>query len=265
MGEIMREATIQDRAKILEYLRTDMKDCIYLYIDIMNYGVSSDYMKVWIEEEADDLSLVVMKYYDSFQVYSHLTKCNTALVVELLKQFPVAMVSGRRDIIEQLEKECEEYQTTYGAVFVMDRYRPMKTDTEVLLATEADATEIAELICSDEEIGGHYTVKNLSAQLVERIRTGTGRSYIIRENGAIVAHSATYAEAEGIAVVSGTIIKPEYRNSNHYMVLSNYILQQLEKEEKVVYTFAVSDKMMRYHDMLHTKCGEYGKMVKRER
>ncbi len=259
----MREATEQDRGKILEYLRADMKDCIYLYIDIMNYGVSSDYMKVWIEEEANDLFMVVMKYYDSFQVYSHLTKCNTAPVAELLGQFPVAMVSGRRDIIEQLEKECEEYQATYGAVFVMDRYRPMQTDIEVELATESDTPEIAELICSDDEIGGHYTVENLSAQLAERIRTGTGRSYIIRENGAIVAHSATYAEAEGVAVVGGTIIKPECRNSNYYMVLSNYMLQQLAKEEKVAYTFSISDKMMRYHDMLHTKCGEYGKMVKR--
>lgn len=258
----MREATEQDRAAIIEYLQKDKKDCIYLYIDIMNYGVCSENMKVWMEEDAEGLSLVVMKYYDSFQVYSHKALCDTAPIVELLQQFPVSMVSGRRDIIEQLERECADYQATYGVVFVMDRYRAMRTDVEVVLAAEADVLEIAELICSDAEIGGHYTVENLAAQLAERIRTGTGRSYIIRENGAIVAHSATYAEAEGIAVVGGTIIKPECRNGNYYMVLSNYMLQQLAQEEKVAYTFSISDKMMRYHDMLHTKCGEYGKIVR---
>lgn len=258
----MRVATDKDRERILNYLQRDVKDCIYLYIDIMNYGVSSEHMKVWVEEQLDELSLVVMKYYDSFQVYSHNTPCNTAPVAELLKQYPVAMVSGRKDIIERLEKECEAYIATYGAVFVMDRYREMQTQTEVLLAGESDTREIAELICSDEEIGGHYTIENLAEQLAERIRTGTGRSYIIRENGILVAHSATYAEAEGIAVVGGTIIKPECRNSNYYMLLSNYMLQQLGKEGKTTYTFSISDKMIRYHDMLHTKCGEYGKMVK---
>lgn len=259
----MREATEQDRDRILQYLRGNVKDCIYLYIDIMNYGVGSENMKVWIEEDGDDLSLVVMKYYDSFQVYTHLETCNTSAIVELLKQFPVTMISGRKDVIQQLEPECEEYWSAYGSVYVMDRYRAMRTDVEVVLATEEDATEIAELICSDEELGGHYTVDILSAQMAERIRTGTGRSYIIRENGTIVAHSATYAEAEGVAVVSGTIIKPEYRVKNYYMVLSNHMVQQLSKEEKTAYTFSISEKMVRHHDMMYTKCSEYGKLVKR--
>ncbi|MBE5884353.1 MAG: hypothetical protein E7291_08080 [Lachnospiraceae bacterium] len=262
----MREAIHQDKERILQYLQREVQDCIYLYIDIANYGVCSEHMKVWLEEDADsrELILVVMQYYDSFQIYSHRTSCNIAPVAELLKEHSVAMVSGRSDIIKQLVQECEAYRATYGAIYIMDRYRAMQSEVEVLLATENDTTEIAELICADEEIGGHYTVENLSAQLAERIRTGTGRSYIIRENGVIVAHSATYAEAEGIAVVGGTIIKPECRNSNYYMVLSNYMLQQLVQEGKTAYTFSISDKMIRYHDMLHTKCGEYGKMVKRK-
>jgi len=257
------EALERDRERILKYLRENLADCLYLYIDIMNYGVASENMKVWIDEDEGGLVLVAMKYYDSFQIYSHLSSCNISSIVELIKQYPVAMISARRDIIEQLEQVCEDYRATYGAVFIMNRYREVQTNVDVLLAKEEDALEIAELICTDAEIGGHYTVANLSEQLAERIRTKTGRSYIIRENGRIVAHSATYAEAEGIAVVSGTIIKPEYRTGNYYMVLSNHMLRQLAKEEKVAYTFSISDKMIRYHNMLHTKCAEYGKMVKK--
>ena len=258
----MVEAVEKDKQKILHYLRGNLADCLYLYIDIMNYGIGTENMKVWIEEESGSLSLVVMKYYDSFQIYSHPSLCDITPVVELLKQFPVAMISGKKDMIQLLENECKEYKAAYGMVFVMDRYRNIQTDVDVQPATEEDALEIAELICSDVELGGHYTVSNLAEQLAERIRTKTGRSYIIREKGVIVAHSATYAEAEGIAVVSGTIIKPEYRTGNYYMALSNHMLQQLEKESKVAYTFSITNKMIRYHSMLHTRCGEYGKLVK---
>lgn len=258
----MREATKQDQSRILDYLKAELQDCIYLYIDIMNYGVQSENMKVWLEEEQEEILFVAMKYYDSFQLYGRGEGWSIEAVCKLLEENPVAMISARRDILEQLEGYCKGYRATYGVVFVMDKYRELKDVAGILTATEADAKEIAELICSDEEIGGHYTVEGLTAQLAERIRTKTGRSYIIRENGVLMAHSATYAEAEGVAVVGGTIIRPEARNANYYILLSNYMIQQLAKEKKTAYTFSLSDKMIRYHSRMHTKCGEYGKLEK---
>lgn len=262
----MREAAEQDRDRILAYLKPEIQDCIYLYIDIMNYGVCGEHMRVWLEErqgnEQGDIRFVAMKYYNSFQLYGHGGDWSLEDLCSLLKENPVAMISGRKDIIERLEPHLTGYKATYGAVFVMDQYRELKDATSIQTATESDAEEIAELICSDEEIGGHYTVEGLTEQLRERIRTKTGRSYIIREDGLLVAHSATYAEAEGVAVVGGTIIRPKARNTNYYILLSNYMMQQLSKEHKTAYTFSVSEKMIRYHGMMHTGCGEYGKLVK---
>lgn len=258
----MREAAEQDRDRILAYLKPQIQDCIYLYIDIMNYGVCGINMKVWLEEEQGEIMLVVMKYYDSFQLYSRGDDWSLEELCSLLAENPVAMISGKKDIIERLEPHLKGYKATYGVVFVMDKYRELKNVTNIRTATEADAGEIAELICSDEEIGGHYTVEGLTAQLKERIRTKTGRSYIIREDGILVAHSATYAEAEGVAVVGGTIIRTEARNTNYYILLSNYMMQQLAKENKSAFTFAFSDKMIGYHSRMHTKCGEYGKLEK---
>ena len=260
---MLREAKEEDKKKILQYLELDLKNCIYLYIDIMNYGICSENIKVWIEDKGGELSFVLMKYYDSFQIYSNQLQYDLKDVVRLLKEYPVAMVSGKRELIEKLSEECPDYKVTYGLVFVMDRYRKMHMQAEIAEATEEDAKEIAELICTDDELGGHYTVEGLTDQLKERIRTGTGRSYIIRENNEVVAHTATYAEADKIAVVSGTIIKPEYRDRNYYILISNYMMEQLTKERKVAYTFSISEKMMQYHDRLHTKCGEYGKMVRK--
>lgn len=259
----MREAGEQDKVRLLDYLRKGLQDCLYLYIDVMNYGMVSENMKVWVEEEQGEIVLVVMKYYDSFQVYSHSGQCRIERVLELLHQYPVAMISARRDIIQRMEGKLKDYKAEYGVVYLMDKYRKIGETKKVQLAVQADAKEIAELICSDEELGEPYTVENLTLQLAERIRTQTGRSYIIRENGEIAAHSATYAETEGIAVVSGTIVKAAYRNTNCYMILANYMMQELVKEGKAAYTFSLSEKMKDYLDKVHTRCGEYGRLVRK--
>lgn len=258
----MKRAGINDREKILQYLSQNPADCLYLYIDIMNYGIDSEHMQVWFEEVQEQIGWVVMKYYDSFQIYHHRKCPDVTVVLPLLQQYPVAMISGRRDLIEELEEQCPEYEAVYGEVFLMDKYRKVQDQTEILKATEEDTEEIARLICTDEEIGGHYTVDNLAMQLAERIKTKSGRSYIIRAGEEIAAHSATYAEAEGVAVVGGTIIHPDYRNTNYYICLSNYMLRELALEGKKTYTFATSEKMIQYHRMLHSKCGEYGKLTK---
>ena len=258
----MKIAGEKDKERILQYLQKNLQDCVYLYIDIMNYGTCTDNIRVWFQEEADEICLVVMKYYDSFQIYSREKLFDAEAVKALVDDYPVSMISGRKDMIEKIAGLCPEYEDTYGVVFLMDQYRAMQSPIEICEATEQETSEIAELICSDSEIGGHYTPENLANQLAERIRTCTGRSYIIRDNGKIIAHSATYAEAEGIAVVGGTIIAPEYRNGNYYMLLSNFMLQQLATEGKRAYTFSLSRKMIHYHERLHTRCGEYGKLVK---
>lgn len=258
----MRLAEDRDRERILKFLRPDLPNCIYLYIDIANYGISTDNIKVWIDEKNSDVSLVLMKYYDSIQLYSSNKDCNIDPVVCILKQHPVAMISGERSVVEKLASYCPQYHPTYGEVFLMDRYRKVVPDMEIQEAEPEDTKEIAELICQDKEIGGHYTTQILAKQLEERIRTHTGRSYIIRENGVIIAHTATYAEADGIAVVGGTIVHDAFRNTNAYMIVSNYMLEQLAIEGKKAYTFSISPKMIKYHGLVHTKCGEYGKLTK---
>ncbi len=266
----MRRAVQQDQAAILEYLKKSVAECIYMYIDILNYGVVSENMAVWLQEQDGQIELVVMKYFDSFQVYSHRRAIDVGPVLALLQEYPVTMVSARRDIIEQLEGVCSGYHAVYGAVFDVSYLRrtfwamggTKPCALKVTEAVEDDAAEIAELLCSDDTFRVNYKEEDLARQLAERIRTHTGRSVIIRMDGRIVAHDATFAEAEGVAVVSGLVIRPEYRGLGCYEALVSYLGDQLVNEGKIPYAFAITDKTIRYHRAVYTECGEYGKLVK---
>lgn len=268
----MRRAVRQDQEAILEYLKKAIAECIYIYIDILNYGVTSENMTVWLQERDGQIELVVMKYYDSFQIYSHRRNVDIGQVLTLLQEHPVTMISARRDIIEQLEGACTGYEAAYGAVFDVSRARKVfgairekaSCVPEVTEAVEEDAAEIAKLLCSDEAFRVNYREDDLRRQFAERIRTRTGRSVIIRMDGRIVAHNATFAEAEGVAVVSGLVIRPEYRGLGCYEALVSYLGGQLVREGKTPYAFAISNKTVRYHRAVYTECGEYGKLVKIE-
>lgn len=266
----MRRAVQQDQEAILDYLKKAVVECIYMYIDILNYGVVSENMAVWLQEQGGQIELVVMKYFDSFQVYSHRRGIDVGPVLALLQEYPVTMVSARRDIIEQLEGVCSGYCAAYGSVFDVSHlrrsFRVMSGEKlctlEVTEAVEDDAAEIAELLCSDDAFRVNYKEDDLARQLAERIRTHTGRSVIIRMDGRIVAHNATFAEAEGVAVVSGLVIRPEYRGQGFHEALGSYLGRRLMTEGKTPYAFAISDKTIRYHRAVYTECGEYGKLVK---
>ena len=268
----MRRAGLQDQGTILEYLKKSVAECIYMYIDILNYGVVSENIAVWLQEQDGQIELVVMKYFDSFQIYSQRKSIDTGQILALLQEHPVTMISARRDIIEQLEEVCSGYCAVYGAVFdvshVRRAFRPMggtrPCALEVTEATAEDAAEIAELLCTDETFRVNYREDDLTRQLAERIRTRTGRSAVIRMDGRIIAHHATFAEAEGVAVVSGLVVRPEYRGLGCYEALVSYLGGQLVKEGKTPYAFAISDKTVRYHRAVYTECGEYGKLVKNE-
>jgi hypothetical protein len=120
--------------------------------------------------------------------------------------------------------------------------------------------KVAEMICSDPDMGGHYTIEGLTAQMTQRIESGTGRSYCIEVNGEIVAHTATYAETDGVAIVGGTIVKPGC-GPEVYMRISNYAIQDLMGEGKAVYTFNIVKRMVYYHKRLHKEVAEYGKLT----
>ena len=56
--------------KVLWFLEKHFSDCIFLYMDLKKYGVNHPDVNFWYSEKNGGPHTVLMKYYDSFQVYS---------------------------------------------------------------------------------------------------------------------------------------------------------------------------------------------------
>ncbi len=260
---MMKPADASEREKILRYLKRDAPNCVYMLADIQNLQhCENENISVWYQQGGNDIDVVVMKYYDSIQLFSLRDDCALSGVADIINRHAVSMVSGKASLIKRVAPLCPRYgRVLYGSVFRVERGRDACAPN-VCLATFEDIPDIVALICSDEALGGHYSPDVLLAQMQDRFSAHAGRSYIIRQDGLLVAHTATYAESDDIAVISGTIVRPGYGHLNYYAV-SSALVCQLLSEGKQVYTFSNSPKMIQYHSALHTRCAEYGKMVLR--
>lgn len=260
----MRLAVKEDIDEILSYLKRDVGNCIYLYMDIKKYGLDNPNMKVWINE--DLLHTVVMKYYDSIQIYSTNIEADLKEVIECIYRENVQMVYGEKhtiDIIYSDSKIVVDFETKSGEVFEFTNYREYQTD-EIELANENDMEEVAALICMDDDFSKNYQVDSLALQLKERMQTGMGRNYIVRKDGKIIAHIATFAEVDKIAVTSGLIVHPDYRKYPYGTLLESYLVNTLLKEEYKVFTFINERKRTKLLQAMKNKeYGKYEKLMKR--
>lgn len=262
----MKIATEMEIDDILLFLKANLSNCLYMYIDIKKYGLQNPNMTVWISRDASDnqVNLVVMKYYDSIQMFSDNKQWDKEWLTNLILKEKYSMVSGEAQMIRQLEELLRgEYHSEYGEIFRLPSYRKTDDTDIVQYAREADMEEIAELICMDESFKANYQPKILEKQLKERLLSGMGRNAIIRDNKRIVAHIATYAEFEDIAITSGLIVHPEYRTSSYGFIVESVLTNDLLDLGKFVYTFALEKKRKQFLAVLGARvCGEYGKLTR---
>jgi predicted GNAT family acetyltransferase len=103
---------------------------------------------------------------------------------------------------------------------------------EVRPAEISEYDEIANLICSDEGVGGHYVPEELKEQLLTRLSEGMGRNYVLKRDGEIIHHAATYAELDNLAVISGVITREDWRGKGVGTLAVRKLCDDLLKEGK---------------------------------
>ena len=263
-GGGMREALPNDIPAILVYLERNIQDCLYMYIDIGKYGLENDHMRVWLDSNEDGLKLVVMKYHTNISIYTDRDDWDAEAVMELIEQEQVNSVTAEEKVVKRLYNLCSgRYNVSYGSVFRFSNARKFEFDGLIEDGHEADTMDIAQLIAQDEGIGSYYEVEDLANQLSERIRTGMGRSFVIREKNKIVAHIASYAEFNGIATTGGLIVDPKYQNGLYGGVLESHLVHTLLQEDFQVYTFVTNRLRKKLLTAWGNTCvGKYGKMTR---
>ncbi len=255
---------METRNLILAYLKSHLEECIYLTIDLEKYGYQCPEVEFWYTEKEGRPNTVLMKYYDSFQVFSADDKWEAEESAAFMERYHVQTICGKESMIKKLEERMTEYSAQYGIIVKEDTYKEFKQFELVREAEAEDAGEIANLMLTDEDFKMNYSLEELTKQLRDRMNDKMGRSYIIKEDGKIVAHTAIYAECGPAAVESGLIVHEDYKKKLYGMIIHEFIKKKLLSEGKTLYGFRIVDNMQRYAKALGLNvCGYYGKLTRK--
>ena len=259
---MLKKLTDHNVEEVTEFLKQHLEDCIYLYIDIKKYRTTNPAMNVWYEKDAGRIQLVVMRYHTSITFFAEKDNCNLDTVIGLIKKYKPNSISTTKRLAERLYLLLGTYNVSYGYIIRFLHYPDFGGDHLVELAKDDDMLEIARLVTSDEEIGSYYELQDLADQFLERRRCGMGRNYIVRDNGMIVGHIASYAELDHIGTTGGLVVKPDYQGKLLGAILEGYIIRKMLGEGYQLYGYVSERKCKLLIRMGNEIATQYGKLTK---
>lgn len=227
-----RKAESQDVERLLTYFERDLKNCLYSYIDLKKFGIENPNLTVYFDE-SDGICCSALKYYEGLQLFDADGKIDVEETAKLIRELNSHIVSSTVDVIEKLYPLLEDaYEMEQGYVTEMLSMPECEISEEVRPAEIGEYDEIANLICSDEGVGGHYVPEELKEQLLTRLSEGMGRNYVLKRDGTIIHHAATYAELDNLAVISGVITREDWRGKGVGTLAVRKLCDDLLKEGK---------------------------------
>lgn len=253
----------QQISDIENYIGNEYYKCLYLYLDLKQFGADSEYVTSWIQSHEGKITSVCLKYHTALHLYSKDNVFDVEELVNHINEVTPTIICASADTIKILSPytTSKGFIPEYGHIGRFTSFEPSDPNVQIIKATLADVTEIAKLLYEDEDIGASYSFDDLVAQMKERLTQGFVRSYIIKDGNKVIAHFGTGAEVGKVCTINYVITKNAYRGKGLSTNLFRYACKQLKEEGKEIYSVYYPENSRRlHHKMGFEDCCECGKL-----
>ena len=263
----MIKAKSSERDAILEYLLPNVEKCLYLYLDIFQYGIgdTQDTVDVWYEMQEDEYSVIIMKYYNSLQMYSVSNNFSVSDLRELADNYGIERIFSEKTTIDYISDMFPDYLAQYGKVSELKKHRDFsKYYHRIEKASVDDISELVALLLMDEENARSYNSnKELEAMLKHLFETDLGESYILREDGKIVATGTILAKSDVFLIAAYSMVHPDYHHTLYGSIVDSYLTNVVKKERRL-FGFMMDPRRIRALELTgNPVVSEYGKLIKK--
>lgn len=253
------------QSTVVGYIGEEYYKCLYLYIDMQQYGCSSEFTKAWIQENNEEITAVMLSYHTAMHVYSKDLNFEVKELSEFILERNPSIICASAELIKLLEPMlCSNgFVSEFGHIGKFVHCEPTQVDCNIRLANKDDIYEIANLLYEDDDIGTSYNLDDLIKQIEERINDGFVRSYVVKDDNKVVAHLGTGAEIDKLCTISYVITAPNYRGRGLSTSLFAYACKQLKSEGRDIYSVYYPENSRRlHHKMGFVDCCEFGKLFR---
>lgn len=250
---------------VLSALEKDIPNCLYMYIDLRTYGIDGERINAWYLGTLEKIELIVMEYYESVQIYSCENVFDPEKLADWLMSRGYTRISSSKTVVEMIYPFMEnDYSSEYGTILALSEYKLFQQSSLVKTASLEVIPQIVELIMNTEELSGGYSHDELCKQFTDRIKTKTGCTYYIEDDGVIVATASITAQVENIAVASMTAVRTNSRDKLWGVYIDSFLLNHYKKKDIRLYAMFTDEKRMRMFLKMHNKAvAEYGKLIRK--
>lgn len=236
---------------VTEFLGNGRILCFYLYMDMVQYGTENPDMDLWVSEEKGVIRAAFYRYHDTIHMYSR-GQYDRQEVRQFLKEHPVKVVTMPKADADELADLFEGCECELSNVITARKEMEGRKDLDIRQAHEGDAADIAALMMKDPLYNTVYTQQKLTEQILERLKSGFGRLFVIRREGRVVATNATFAELEDMAVISGLVTDPAERGQGLGQAITAHTWNLVRREGKMGLAYIACDNhsSMRIHERM---------------
>lgn len=251
--------------EIVDYIGNEYGKCLYLYIDLIKYGCDSEFTKVWKAIDENGINMIMLAYHSALHLYSKNGIFNEKEIANFVRKNNPSIVCAIKPLIVTLQPLLTTDGYDFELGFIGKKMYSIKPNTvfPVEIAREKDVEQIAKLLYEDDDIGASYSFEDLVNQIKERLSQGFVRSFVIKDEGKVIAHLGTGAEISKLCTISYVITDPNYRGMGLSSFLFCYACNQLESEGKEIFSVYYPENSRRlHHKMGFEDYCEFGKLFR---
>ncbi len=217
------------KAKKLLPLLNERKELNLFFIgDIESEVMDGKNVKLFVEEEKNEIMGVFLKYFDNFMVYMP-KPMDYQKIVDLIEKENAKIISGERSSLSPLfpllkGKIVREKTLYFSKLIKLEKFENGK---DVEKASVKDAYDLIEMLSRIPE----FRPQNTEA-FISTMKNGTARRYFIRRNGKVVSTASTAAETKEMAMIVSVATLPQYRNHGFASKVVGKLCFDLLKEGK---------------------------------
>lgn len=232
------KASDKDKKEILSFLKKEPYYNLFIIGDIKQYGLNTDFMKVFVLKKESRIDSVVLIYHTTLLLYDPNCKLSFNDLNELIKEYKVKNINTAYSTYSRFKDDFankNKYACHLQYFAILEK--PYNGDTSLAVkAEENDIHKIVESRYKIDEFGDFVQGKSLEDEYKINLisfKNKVSEPFIIKKDNQVIAHSSFAIQTEDLAIIGGVYTLKEYRNHGYASQVvtasSNYALAKNKK------------------------------------
>lgn len=234
--DLMEKCNNNHKQELLEALKSCASENCFLYGDIENFSMDSDFMDVWRIRKDNIITSILLRYYKYYVIYS-VDSADHQEISDIINENKDAVgISGLEDVVKSFSKfiKFKEIKNMYLAEMNKKTYRGYKPTITPLKAIKEDIDDLFYFQSNIEEFNLTEASRESFGQ---EILNGTGRFYFVKKDKNIISTATLTAENSLNGMIIGVATDPGYRRLGYAKNCVASLCREMMDEDKSVLLF----------------------------